>query len=176
MNEPIEQEPLRPHSYDGIQEYDKKLPNWWLFTLYGTIIFSIGYWYYYHKSDHGPDQIEEYRQALALLEDAAAEQAAAAPALSNERLWAMSQDAAAVEAGKTTYMTMCMSCHGPQLEGGVGVSLADSEWIHGSAPLDVRKTISEGVIEKGMLAWEPILGADKVNEVTAFVLSYHSKP
>jgi cytochrome c oxidase cbb3-type subunit 3 len=37
------------HEYDGIQEADNRLPQWWLMTFYGAVLFSIGYWFYYQE-------------------------------------------------------------------------------------------------------------------------------
>ena len=31
------------HEWDGIEELDTPMPRWWLWTLYATIVFSIGY-------------------------------------------------------------------------------------------------------------------------------------
>ena len=31
------------HEWDGIKELNHPLPRWWLWTLYATIIWSIGY-------------------------------------------------------------------------------------------------------------------------------------
>ncbi len=32
------------HDYDGIREYDNRLPLWWLITLWGAVAFGMIYW------------------------------------------------------------------------------------------------------------------------------------
>ena len=32
------------HDWDGIREYDKPTPRWWLWVLYATIVWSVAYW------------------------------------------------------------------------------------------------------------------------------------
>ena len=59
---------IMPHSYDGIQEYDQRLPNWWLFTLFGSIIFAFGYWAYQVHSGLGQDDRVALAADLAALE------------------------------------------------------------------------------------------------------------
>jgi cytochrome c oxidase cbb3-type subunit III len=171
------EDPIRPHVFDGIQEYDKRLPNWWLYTLYITIVFWVGYWAYYewfHVGFTGPQvvdaamaKIETERLASAKLDDAS--------------LWQMSQNAAFVEAGKATYLANCAACHLPSLRGktesvaAIGPDLTDHVWIHGGKPTDVYGLIEKGVLVKGMPTWGPVLGAKKITEVTAYILSKHKE-
>ena len=55
------QEPLLlDHEYDGIQELDNKLPRWWVWLFYITIIFSAFYLMYYHVFESGKLQAAEY--------------------------------------------------------------------------------------------------------------------
>ena len=35
------------HVWDGIKELNTPLPKWWLYVLYATIVWSIGYWVIY---------------------------------------------------------------------------------------------------------------------------------
>ncbi len=46
----------------------------------------------------------------------------------------------------------------PGGEGSVGPNLTDAYWIHGGAPLQIHKTVTNGVPDKGMVAWGDQLG------------------
>src|SRR5215475_2743578 len=35
------------HVWDGIKELNTPLPKWWLYVLYATIVWAIGYWIVY---------------------------------------------------------------------------------------------------------------------------------
>lgn len=39
----LEEDETTGHSYDGIREYDKPLPKWWLVIFFGTMIWGLGY-------------------------------------------------------------------------------------------------------------------------------------
>lgn len=159
-----------PHSYDGIREYDKRLPNWWLWTFYLAMIFSFGYWFVVHRSAPlTPPEVRVQRKVAEL-----AMRASAGGDLTDEQLWQMAGNPDIVAAGRETFVTQCASCHGENLGGGIGFNLADAEWVHGGRPNDIMGTVNEGVLDKGMPAWGPVLGAQRIAEVTAFVLSHHA--
>jgi len=159
---------LRHHTYDGIQEYDKRLPNWWLFTLYGAIIFAAGYWAYYEWTGHMQLGNVRVEQKLVEFQKNALNSGAAPTDL---QLWTMSTDPAVVASGEKIYKTNCVACHGPDLKGGIGQNLIDSTWIHGGLPTNLYATIVNGVAAKGMPTWGPVLGPSRIADVVAFVIS-----
>ena len=56
------QEPLLlDHEYDGIRELDNKLPRWWVWLFYITIVIAAIYMLYYHVLHLGPLSAEEYK-------------------------------------------------------------------------------------------------------------------
>jgi cytochrome c oxidase cbb3-type subunit III len=168
MNKKSESDELRHHTYDGIQEYDKRLPNWWLFTLYGAIVFAAAYWAYYHWSAHmTPGYVRVERQIEEMQKNALA--SGAAP--TDIQLYKLSTDPAVVASGEKIYVANCVACHGAELQGGIGQNLVDNQWIHGGKPTDIYNTIQKGVLDKGMPVWGPVLGAARIADVAAFVIS-----
>ncbi len=62
--------------------------------------------------------------------------------------------------------------HAPTAAGRSAPNLTDNRWIHGGAPLQIYRTVLEGVPAKGMVAWGPQLGPEeKVRQVVAYVLT-----
>lgn len=160
---------LREHSFDGIQEYDRKLPNWWLMTFYGAILFSIAYWFYYHITEVGLTPEQHLARSQQRATEAAAQ--GGGDVFSDERLLAMSQEATVLDSGRAAYASSCVPCHGAEAKGGIGPDLTDGEWVHGGSPTQVLHIVREGVPAKGMPGWGSILGSTKTAELTAFLLS-----
>lgn len=170
---------LRPHIYDGIQEFDQRLPNWWLFTLYGAIAFSIVFWFAYMIAKVFPTDGQQVDAAMAQI--AAAKMASSIDVTNDDLFWEMSRNPVFTNAGQQTFNSLCVACHLASLKGksenpgAVGPDLVDKAWIHGGTPKEIYHTVSQGVLTKGMPAWEPVLGQKKTAEVVAFLLSHHVK-
>jgi cytochrome c oxidase cbb3-type subunit 3 len=124
------EDPIRHHVFDGIAEYDRRLPNWWLLTFYGSIVFCIFYWFDRQTFATTNDE-KDIRAEISRID---ASKLAAAGTRDDPTLWKMSRNPAFVTAGAETYKTTCASCHGNELKGGVGPSLVDAIWIHGNNP------------------------------------------
>jgi cytochrome c oxidase cbb3-type subunit 3 len=164
------------HDYDGIREYDNRLPNWWLWTLIVTIVFGYGYWMYFHTFATGMSSREAYLAEMAEAEAAAAARAAARGALTDEALLAFALDDAKVGGGKAVFAQYCVACHGPEAAGLIGPNLTDNHWINGGGkPTAILQVVNTGVAAKGMPAWGPLLGPDKVEQVVAYVLTLKGK-
>lgn len=147
---------------DGIEEYDNPLPTWWVGLFIVTTIFGVVYAVDYHFVSKR-SQAGEYDAEVAAAEARWPQKPVEAAMIA--------VTPAAIDAGKAVYQANCVGCHGPELKGGVGPDLTDATWIHGGTLADINKTVTVGVPEKGMLTWGPILGPEKVSQVSAFVHS-----
>jgi len=181
---------LREHEYDGIQEYDQKLPNWWLFTFYGAIVWTVLHWsaYYYTSAFMTPQQkvtsdiiaVQQAKEAelektLASLDDAV---------LVND--WATKPEV--VAAGEAAYLTNCSACHAADLSAKMtvgatevplpGLPLNDHTWKFGGRPMDIFKLINDGSPPESdgnngakMQPWGQSLSPKQIAEITAFIIS-----
>jgi cytochrome c oxidase cbb3-type subunit III len=157
------------HEYDGIKELDNKLPKWWLWLFYITIIISVVYFFRFHVLKTGDLQEEEYNKEVA---DAMIKykdlRNANTPDASTITLLT---DATSLTAGKAIFDKNCVVCHLAQGQGLVGPNLTDEYWIHGCKIGDIYTLITNGVPEKGMISWKTQLTPLQIQQVGSFILS-----
>lgn len=172
---PVEQEAdiTLGHEYDGIRELDNRLPPWWLYGFYVSIIFAGVYLWRYHVSHTAPLPGEELQIAMAQAEEQKALYLKKSANNVDENTVKLLTEVADITGGEKVYMQNCAACHGKAGEGTVGPNLTDDYWLHGGSIKDVFKTVKYGWPEKGMRSWKDDLSPVQIAQVTSYIKSIH---
>ena len=164
------QDTVMDHEFDGIQEFDNRLPNWWMWIMWGSMVFALFYWIFFHTLGVGILPRERFDQVM---QKAQAEQLARAEAagIDNEFFVMMSDSPDKVAEGREIFVKHCVACHLDDGRGSVGPNMTDRFWIHGCEPMQMLAIINTGVAAKGMPAWQNQLGPTRVHAVLAYLLT-----
>jgi cytochrome c oxidase cbb3-type subunit 3 len=144
------------HEWDGLQELNRPVPKWWVYTFYACIAWAMVYFVLYPSVPgitgyfHG---VVGYYQRDAVDADVAAIAKQRAGAM--DRIKALSfadirQDpqllAVAQTAGRITFAENCQPCHGAGGGGNPGYpALAAGNWLWGGKLEDIQQTITVGI-------------------------------
>jgi cytochrome c oxidase cbb3-type subunit 3 len=177
------------HEWDGIEELNKPLPKWWLWTFYATIIWAIGYWLLmpawplvasYTKGWLGYSQRE---RVTGQVDQAKAAQAVFRQRIATSELETISTDPEllrfALAGGEAAFGDNCAPCHGRGAQGFPGYpNLRDDSWLWGGSLEAIHKTIAHGVRSTDpnthggqMPAFGGLLTSPQLSDVTDYVLS-----
>ena len=159
------QNELTGHEYDGIEEYDNPLPGWWstLFAL--TAVFSAFYVVYYHLGGDGKDIHAAYDdEAAEVMEVRFGQLGTLTP--DRDTLLEYKDDKEWLAAGRAVFQTHCVSCHGKDGGGLVGVNLTDDHYKNITVIEDIVKVINDGAAGGAMPAWK-----NRITNVNQLVLT-----
>jgi cytochrome c oxidase cbb3-type subunit 3 len=179
------------HDWDGITEYERPTPAWWLWVLWATVIWAIGYWVLmpawplfadYSRGLLGYSQRESLARQMA---DARAARAQYAARIRDLPLEAVRTDPELLEialaGGRSAFAVNCSQCHGQGAEGRKGFpNLNDDDWLWGGTLEAIHRTIRFGVRsghpeahESQMPAFlaDKLLDAKQIDDAAEFVLS-----
>ena len=179
------------HEWDGIKELNTPLPRWWLYVLYATIVWSIGYWILmpawplvssYTKGFLGYSQRASVAQSIA---DATAAQSEFRDAIEKAALADIAQDANLLEfalaGGEAAFGDNCAPCHGRGAQGAKGYpNLNDDDWIWGGSLDEIHDTLKFGIRsdhdetrsnEMPAFLRDGLLERPQVTDVASYVLS-----
>lgn len=160
------------HDYDGIRELDNKIPSWWLYSFYGTILIGVIYMYRMFISETMPDQITELHEENRLAQIKIQEYLKNAANNVDENSVVMLDDAG-IASGQKLFKSMgCITCHGENGEGNsVGPNLTDDYWLHKGSINDIFYSIKYGWPEKGMKSWKDDLSPIQIAQIASYIKS-----
>ncbi|MBS1574969.1 MAG: c-type cytochrome [Bacteroidetes bacterium] len=159
------------HDYDGIRELDNRLPPWWLYGFYVTILVAVVYLWRFHVSHEGPSSIEEYNRSVSDANAEIKEYLAKKGEAVDENTVTISKSADDLAAGKEIFVKSCAACHKETGAGDVGPNLTDDYWLHGGDIKSVFKTIRYGI--NAMPQWQNSYSNKQIAQVASYVKSLH---
>lgn len=167
------------HVWDeDLKELNNPMPRWWMVLFYLTIVFSLGYLYFYpglavYEGQADWSSAEQYRAEKAALEEKVAplyEQ------FDNQSLVEIARNEKALNAGKSLFLNNCAQCHGSDARGSKGFpNLANSYWQYGGEPADILTSIIKG--RHGVMPpmMQAVGGSEQARSVAQYVLSLSGK-
>jgi cytochrome c oxidase cbb3-type subunit 3 len=184
------------HVWDGdLKELNKPLPKWWLYVLYATIIWSIGYWILYPAwpTLHGYTKgILDYSPRAEVAEELAAAKAKQAKYLDEIAAKSLGEIATDQEllpfvmaGGAAVFGDNCGPCHGKGGGGAVGYpNLNDDDWLWGGKLEDVEQSILYGIrsdhpetrdMAMPRFGIDEMLKPAEIADATQYILSFSDK-
>jgi len=148
--------PTTGHEWDGIREYDKPMPRWWLYTFYLCIIFAFGYMVAYPAiplikgATPGLLGFSSRTEVAKHIAEVNAQNAEIEAKLLATPLEEISADADlkrfTTAGGGAVFRTYCAQCHGAGAQGAKGYpNLQDDDWLWGGDLATIETTIQHGV-------------------------------
>jgi cytochrome c oxidase cbb3-type subunit 3 len=168
------------HIWDeDLKEMNNPLPRWWVGLFVLTVVFAAIYLAIYPGmgSNAGTLKWTSTGQWQAEQDKARATMAPVYASFANLTAEQLSKNPQAMAIGERLFVNNCAQCHGADGRGSKTFpNLTDGDWLGGSGPEYIHKTIVEG--RQGMM---PPMGAavgtpDDVRNVANYVLSLSSSP
>lgn len=183
------------HEWDGIKEYNKPLPRWWLWTFYATIVWGVLYTIAYPAWPGikaatpgllGYSTRAEVADEITRFEDANSD---INMQLASVELTEISQDPDlnqyAQNAGAAVFRTWCAQCHGSGAAGAKGYpNLLDDDWLWGGDIEAIHHTIAHGIRNEEdmdarwsqMPAYGEMFEEQEIAQVVNYVMSLSGEP
>ncbi len=179
------------HNWDGIEELNNPLPRWWLWTLYLTIIWGIGYtiaypaWPMINGATKGLLGYSTRAEVAKDIADHHDKNADLVLALTDSELDAVDDDLLryAVARGGSVFRAQCSQCHGSGAAGAVGYpNLLDDDWLWGGTKSEIAYSITHGIRNESdfdahwsqMPAFEDALEKTEIDAVVEYVIGLSS--
>lgn len=162
------------HNYDGIEELDNPLPQWWFVMFILSLVFSAGYLVIYPglwKGAAGWTSVGQLEQETQLHQARYAENFSRYAEMPLEEVITHPQ---ALKMGQRIFANNCALCHGSDAGGAFGFpNLTDHSWLYGGSPEAIKTSVMDGRTGQ-MPSWGSMIGEKGVKQVASYVRSLNN--